>query len=335
MTIRKGEPWGEPAVVRPTCGWSSTDRDAARLGDLASHARTADPRSSASLGGDLARTLRGRRRGAQSDRRPGRLPSTSMRVTLDDARADVGRRPRRRPPVSGGAASWSMVMNAQFYGACDVAPRSHPNDGKVDVLARRSRRWAGASGCRRVSGRAPARTCRIRSLSIAIGRPTLDLDFDTTAGRVGRRRAVRHRASVCGSPSSPTRSPSTSECRGRRATRAPCMVERHAGMDPRRVTRRAIDGGRSTCRSWPPTTCAIRVVASALNHMDLWVTRGAPKPPLPHVPGCDVAGVVDRGRRRPSRTVAVGDEVVVNPGVSPVADIEALGQRQPDGCRAS
>ena len=30
---------------------------------------------------------------------------------------------------------------------------------------------------------------------------------------------------------------------------------------------------------------AIRVVTSALNHMDLWVTRGAPKPPLPHVPG--------------------------------------------------
>ena len=37
---------------------------------------------------------------------------------------------------------------------------------------------------------------------------------------------------------------------------------------------------------------AIRVVASALNHMDLWVTRGLPKPPLPHVPGCDVAGIV-------------------------------------------
>ena len=31
----------------------------------------------------------------------------------------------------------------------------------------------------------------------------------------------------------------------------------------------------------------IRVVASALNHMDLWVTRGMPKPPLPHIPGCD------------------------------------------------
>ena len=37
----------------------------------------------------------------------------------------------------------------------------------------------------------------------------------------------------------------------------------------------------------------IRVRASALNHMDLWVTKGMPRPPLPHVPGCDVAGVVE------------------------------------------
>ena len=64
--------------------------------------------------------------------------------------------------------------------------------------------------------------------------------------------------------------------------------------------------------------------------MDLWVTRGAPKPPLPHVPGCDVAGVVSAVGSAVT-TVAVGDEVVVNPGVSSVADIERVGQRQPDG----
>ena len=28
----------------------------------------------------------------------------------------------------------AFVMNAEFYGPYDVAPRSHPNDGKVDVL---------------------------------------------------------------------------------------------------------------------------------------------------------------------------------------------------------
>ena len=62
----------------------------------------------------------------------------------------------------------------------------------------------------------------------------------------------------------------------------------------------------------------VRVVASALNHMDLWVTRGLPKPPLPHVPGCDVAGVIDAVGDAVT-SVAPGDEVVVNPGVSPVA----------------
>jgi len=75
---------------------------------------------------------------------------------------------------------------------------------------------------------------------------------------------------------------------------------------------------------------AIRVVTSALNHMDLWVTRGAPKPPLPHVPGCDVAGVVSAVGSAVT-TVAVGDEVVGNPAVSPLADIEAWGNDSPMG----
>ena len=59
----------------------------------------------------------------------------------------------------------------------------------------------------------------------------------------------------------------------------------------------------------------VRVVASALNHMDLWVTNGLPKPHVPHVPGADGAGVVDVVGAD-VRDVAVGDEVVVNPSVS-------------------
>ena len=74
----------------------------------------------------------------------------------------------------------------------------------------------------------------------------------------------------------------------------------------------------------------IRVVASALNHMDLWVTRGMPKPPLPHVPGCDVAGIVEEVGVAVSN-VQIGDEVVINPGVSPVADIVSLGNDSPMG----
>src|SRR6187455_2483911 len=74
----------------------------------------------------------------------------------------------------------------------------------------------------------------------------------------------------------------------------------------------------------------IRVKASALNHMDLWVTRGMPKPPLPHVPGCDVAGVVEAVGDDVT-SVHAGDEVVINPGVSPVDEIVRLGNDSPMG----
>src|SRR5262249_21147240 len=79
-----------------------------------------------------------------------------------------------------------------------------------------------------------------------------------------------------------------------------------------------------------PDDVRVRVVASALNHMDLWVTRGMPKPPLPHVPGCDVAGVVDAVGSAVT-TVSPGDEVVINPAVSPVEEIVALGNDSPMG----
>jgi len=74
----------------------------------------------------------------------------------------------------------------------------------------------------------------------------------------------------------------------------------------------------------------VRVVASALNQMDLWVTKGLPRPSLPHVPGCDVAGVVEQVGTAVTH-VAVGDEVVVNPGVSPLSDILELGDDSPMG----
>ena len=79
-----------------------------------------------------------------------------------------------------------------------------------------------------------------------------------------------------------------------------------------------------------PDEVVVSVVTSALNHMDLWLTRGMPKPPLPHIPGCDVAGVV-HAIGEAVTNVAIGDEVVVNPGVSPVDEIIALGNDSPMG----
>ena len=88
--------------------------------------------------------------------------------------------------------------------------------------------------------------------------------------------------------------------------------------------------GQIELRPPAPDEVQIRVVTSALNHMDLWTTQGLPKPPVPHIPGCDVAGVVEAIGSGVDR-IAVGDEVVVNPGVSPVADIVALGNDSPMG----
>jgi NADPH:quinone reductase-like Zn-dependent oxidoreductase len=79
-----------------------------------------------------------------------------------------------------------------------------------------------------------------------------------------------------------------------------------------------------------PDDVAVRPRASALNHMDLWLTRGRPRPALPHVPGCDVAGVVEQVGSQVT-TVAVGDEVVVNPAVSPIEAVVALGDDAPLG----
>ncbi|MCB1267631.1 MAG: zinc-binding dehydrogenase [Microthrixaceae bacterium] len=73
-----------------------------------------------------------------------------------------------------------------------------------------------------------------------------------------------------------------------------------------------------------PADVRVRVRATALNHMDLWLTTGLPKPPrFPHVPGNDVAGVVDAVGEMVTDWVP-GDEVVINTAVVP-ADALARG----------
>ncbi len=61
----------------------------------------------------------------------------------------------------------------------------------------------------------------------------------------------------------------------------------------------------------------ISVKAVALNHLDVWVRKGWPgiRLEMPHILGSDIAGVVERVG--PEVTdLAVGSEVLVNPGVS-------------------
>lgn len=55
---------------------------------------------------------------------------------------------------------------------------------------------------------------------------------------------------------------------------------------------------------------------AALNHLDLWVSRGMPKPHhFPHIAGGDGAGVIDAVGDGVT-SVAVGDEVTINPSLS-------------------
>jgi len=61
----------------------------------------------------------------------------------------------------------------------------------------------------------------------------------------------------------------------------------------------------------------VQVKAVALNHLDVWVRKGtaSPKLPLPHILGCDVAGIVESVGPG-VEGFQPGDAVVLNPGVS-------------------
>lgn len=131
MTIRRGEPWGEPATV-PAEGLETapTDRAASRSIELRRQAGL--PLVPIGLeSGDLARTMGG---GGQ-----GRFDGTHMRGRVDllVVTADGVEHCAVAHVVARHSWWWgevALAMNAQFLGRYDVAPRSHPNDGKVDVL---------------------------------------------------------------------------------------------------------------------------------------------------------------------------------------------------------
>ena len=131
MTIRKGEPWGEPAEI-PAEGLLSPGSDRGASRSLELQHRAGQPFTPIGVqAGDMARTMGG---GA-----PGRFhgtlvkaPADLLLVTADGvehlALAHViARRSWWRGEVV-------VAMNAQFLGPYDVAPRSHPAEGRVDVL---------------------------------------------------------------------------------------------------------------------------------------------------------------------------------------------------------
>lgn len=136
MTIRRGEEWGAPGRLAE--GAPVVDGDAALAAAVAEAvlAGRAGVVEAGLLGGDLCRTVSGSgRRDRLTSDDAQRLPVDAGVVTLDDgpprvfvAHVLAGRR------LAGPVVA---AMNAQFVGRWDVAPRSHPNDGRLDVLEAR------------------------------------------------------------------------------------------------------------------------------------------------------------------------------------------------------
>lgn len=136
MTIRPDEAWGR-RVRRPD-RLAMVDDDAT-LATMLHHARSGGVGPPVGVrGGDMARTL-GIDPSASSRDPVNELPIDLLEIRLDDG-AEVllasahliARSPARR-------GSWwrgpvVLVMNAEFVGDWDVAPRGHPNDGRVEVF---------------------------------------------------------------------------------------------------------------------------------------------------------------------------------------------------------
>lgn len=130
MTIRRGDAWGEEVESPTDLFLAPTDAVAGALvADALANGREVPPLGL--TGGDLARTLGG---GAE-----GRFPGRVMRAPLDVVRVDVGEEQTWAVAHVVARRSWwrgevALAMNAQFFGRYDVAPRSHPNDGRVDIV---------------------------------------------------------------------------------------------------------------------------------------------------------------------------------------------------------
>ncbi len=130
MTIRRGQPWGEQVQSPGFLRVVPTDRDA-RGWVLALRESGREMQPLGLGGGDMAHTLGGGT--------PGRFPGRVMTAPIDLLRVEAdGRTTWAVAHVVARRGWWRgevwMAMNAQFLGQYDVAPRSHPNDGKVDVV---------------------------------------------------------------------------------------------------------------------------------------------------------------------------------------------------------
>ena len=133
VTIKPGEPWGDVGPV--PAGLVPVYSDAA-LREIVEMGRRSDaPLPPVGLlGGDLMRAVGGTGDAHRFDGsgEVARLPVDIVRVEADGEVAwFVAQLIARRSWWRGELVA---AMNAQYRGVYDIAPRAHPNDGRVDVV---------------------------------------------------------------------------------------------------------------------------------------------------------------------------------------------------------
>lgn len=132
MPIAKGDPWGAPGPLPRTGVVVRNDAQARAIVTAARRAREPVPPLGL-LGGDLCRTLGGTGDEARLRSEQAMTLPVDLGSVLVDGRLHwfVAHLLAKRSWWRGRVV---VAMNAQYRGRWDVAPRGHPNDGRLDIL---------------------------------------------------------------------------------------------------------------------------------------------------------------------------------------------------------
>lgn len=131
MTIRKHAPWGRDGILEDTGQVIHHDHQGAQV-VAAARAAGVEPPTLGLVGGDLCATLGGPDDPARLYRAGARRYPVDLGIAVADgvehlflAHVLVRRRFWRGRIVA--------AMNAQYFAGWDLAPKSHPNDGRLDI----------------------------------------------------------------------------------------------------------------------------------------------------------------------------------------------------------
>jgi hypothetical protein len=134
MVIKHGQDWGYEETAPSDLAWASSD---SALSDCVGEGH----RNVVVTGGDMWRTIGSESRAVVPGETAMCLPIDVMKVEIqreDESlvtKIAVSHVVLRSSNIRGGwlRGSLTIVSNAQFIGRWDVAPRGHPNDGRVEI----------------------------------------------------------------------------------------------------------------------------------------------------------------------------------------------------------